>query len=88
MGSCVFTACGLSFDVDEFLKTSNFKPGLIYHKGEAVALERQPRPHTGFLLAICQDDGEGLRVPPMTPRWPKILPAGLHTRPGATSPGG
>ena len=61
MGSCIFTACGLSFDVDEFLKTSNLKPGLIYHKGEAVTLERQPRPDAGFVLAICQDDGDGLQ---------------------------
>jgi hypothetical protein len=61
MGSCIFAACGLSFDVDEFLKTSNLKPGFIYHKGEAGALDRQPRPDTGFMLSICQDDGEDLQ---------------------------
>ena len=30
----------------KFNETSNLKPGLIYHKSEAVALERQPRPDT------------------------------------------
>ena len=61
MGSCIFAARGLSFDVAVFLETSNLKPGLIYHKGEAVALERQPCPDTGFVLTISQDDSDDLQ---------------------------
>ena len=61
MGSCIFAASGLSFDVDEFLKTSNLKPRVVYHKGEVAALERQTRPDTGFILTISQDEGEDLQ---------------------------
>jgi len=54
VGTCIFAASGLSFDVDELLKTSNLKPGVVYHKGEVGALERLPCPDTGIVLTISQ----------------------------------
>jgi hypothetical protein len=58
MGWCLLAASGLSFEVEVFLNTSNLKPRVVYHKGELAATEGQPRPDTGFVLTISQDEGE------------------------------
>lgn len=62
MGACALNVSGLSFAVDEFLKTSSLKPQAVYHRGEIPPLNRQPRPDTGFILTVSDDDNEPLSI--------------------------
>ena len=59
MGVCAFVASGLDFDVDEYLRDSPFKPVSVFEKGSVPAKdnpERRPRPDSGFLVLVSQDE--------------------------------
>ena len=55
MGSCVFCASGLNFDVDSYLRGQPFQVALIFRKGGLP-----PRPDSGFVVKISSDQEPGL----------------------------
>src|SRR5258706_13730363 len=58
MGTCLFVAAGDDFRVDEFLKSSTFKPMRVFHKGDIPPKDnplRERRPDSGFALLVGDD---------------------------------
>jgi hypothetical protein len=59
MGVCMFTASGLNFDVDGFLRGSSLKPFTVYHQGESPKAGNilfRPQEEPGFMLLVSHDD--------------------------------
>ncbi|NBR88118.1 MAG: hypothetical protein EBS84_21960 [Proteobacteria bacterium] len=55
MGSCVFVASGLNFDVDSYLRGQPFQVAQIFRKGGLP-----PRPDSGFIVKVSSDQEPGL----------------------------
>jgi hypothetical protein len=61
MSGCVLRAGGDSFDVDQFLASSSFRPTAIFRRGERRWPEFAARPVSaisGFNLTVSDDDGD------------------------------
>jgi hypothetical protein len=59
MGVCAFVACGLNFDVDEYLLDHPFEVLCVFHKGEIPPADNQeklPRQDSGFVAVVSHDD--------------------------------
>ena len=59
MGVCMFTASGLNFDVDGFLRGSSLKLFTVYHQGESPKAGNilfRPQEEPGFMLLVSHDD--------------------------------
>jgi hypothetical protein len=55
----MFTASGLNFDVDGFLRGSSLKPFTVYHQGESPKAGNilfRPQEEPGFMLLVSHDD--------------------------------
>jgi hypothetical protein len=55
MGSCVFVASGLNFDVDSYLRGQPFQVAQIFRRGGLP-----PRPDSGFIVKVGSDLEPGL----------------------------
>lgn len=55
MGSCVFVASGLNFDVDNYLRGQPFQVAKVFRKGGLP-----PRPDSGFVVQVSSDLEPGL----------------------------
>jgi hypothetical protein len=63
MGVCIFTASGLNFDVDGFLRGSSLKPFTVYHQGESPKAGNilfRPQEEPGFMVLVSHDDKPNL----------------------------
>ncbi len=63
MGVCLFVASGLSFNVDDYLNNSPFKPASVFRKGEIPPKDnpqRQARSDSGFVVLVGQSDEPGI----------------------------
>lgn len=61
MGTCVLVAIGDEFRVDDFLKTSRFKPMRVFRKGDVPPVNKLPRPtrqDSGFALIVSDDPNQ------------------------------
>ncbi len=57
MAGCVLRASGSAFDVDVFLKSSPFRPTVVYRKGQRrKPASRGPHIASGFNLVICPEE--------------------------------
>jgi hypothetical protein len=52
MDACEIKVSGSAFGVDEFLKSSNLKPGAIWRRGEMLSSETAAPFDSGFRLVI------------------------------------
>lgn len=62
-GVCLFTASGLSFDVDRYLASSPFKPATVFRKGQIPPKEnpeRLARPDSGFVVLVSETEEPGI----------------------------
>ena len=55
MGSCVFVASGLNFDVDSYLRGQPFQVAQVFRKRGLP-----PRPDSGFCVKVSSDHEPGL----------------------------
>ncbi len=64
MGICLFFATGLNFAVDDYLRTSPFKPKVVLRKGEIppADADRRPRIESSFVVEVSADDNETLKA--------------------------
>lgn len=63
MGVCIFTASGLNFDVDGFLRGSPLKPFTVYHQGESPKAGNilfRPHEEPGFMVLVSHDEKPSL----------------------------
>jgi hypothetical protein len=59
MGTCMFVASGVDFDVDAYVRDSPFEVMGVFHKGEVspdAGPETEPKPDSGFVAFVSQDD--------------------------------
>jgi hypothetical protein len=57
MPGCVLRATGVGFDVDGFLKSSSFKPSVVYRKGQRRRpASRGTQTSSGFNVVISDSD--------------------------------
>lgn len=59
MATCIMVASGLNFSVDDYLRTSPFKPMTVFQKGHIPPKnnpDRTPRPDSGFAVHVGEDD--------------------------------
>ena len=57
MPGCVLRASGATFDVDAFLKSSPFRPGVVYRKGQRRRpSSRGVQTASGFNLVVSDSD--------------------------------
>ena len=63
MPGCVLRATGAAFDVDGFLKSSSFKPSVMYRKGQRRRpASRGTQTSSGFNVVISESDDPNEQV--------------------------